>query len=168
MKIRNTRRDAFTMVELMIVVGIIAVIAGIAVPAWMRAREDARGSAVINEMRQLTEAFQSYATDNNNSYPASGSNFSVVPDGMAGYMPQNTTWAVSPPGGGYWYWINVAPVGVWGFNGFVGLYNSGLSTATVENMDALLDGESDLNNGAFRTDGSPPPTPNSWILYGLQ
>jgi len=139
MKSHFSKNNAFTMVELMIVVGIIAVIAGIAVPAWMRAREDARAAAVINEIRTTSEAFQSYATDNNSNYPPTVNAFQVLPTGMANYMPQNSTWTTSPPNGGYWYWMNLSPGGVWGYRGFVALYNSGLQTASIQQMDSLLD-----------------------------
>ena len=160
---------AFTLVELMIVVGIIAVIVGIAVPSWMRARETAQRTAVINEMRNNVDAFQTYASEQN-SVPSSAS-FQQIPEGMAPYMPQNSTWTGSPQGGGYWCWLSLnAPVN--GFTNFIAIYNSGLSPTALQEIDNTID-DGNLATGAFftqgvDTSGSPGAGNGNWIFMGVQ
>ena len=59
------RRDGFTLVEIMIVVAIIALLASIAVPGFLRARKRSQASRVINDLRLLDNAIDQYAIENN-------------------------------------------------------------------------------------------------------
>jgi len=54
---------AFTLIELLIVVAIIAILAAIAVPNFMEAQVRAKVSRVKNDMRALRTALESYAVD---------------------------------------------------------------------------------------------------------
>jgi prepilin-type N-terminal cleavage/methylation domain-containing protein len=68
MKLTHRRhRDAFTLVEIMIVVAIIALLAAIAVPGFMRARKRSQASRVINDLRLIDNALDMYAIENNKS-----------------------------------------------------------------------------------------------------
>ena len=53
----------FTLVEIMIVVAIIALLAAIAVPAFMRARKRAQATQVINDLRMIASAVDQYAVE---------------------------------------------------------------------------------------------------------
>ena len=55
----------FTLVEIMIVVAIIALLASIAVPGFMRARKRAQASRIINDLRLIDNAIDQYAIENN-------------------------------------------------------------------------------------------------------
>ena len=59
----SRRRGAFTLVEIMIVVAIIALLASIAVPGFLRARKRAQASRVINDLRHLDAAIDQYALE---------------------------------------------------------------------------------------------------------
>jgi prepilin-type N-terminal cleavage/methylation domain-containing protein len=61
----NHKRRGFTLVEIMIVVAIIALLASIAVPGFMRARKRAQASRIINDLRILDGAIDLYAIENN-------------------------------------------------------------------------------------------------------
>jgi prepilin-type processing-associated H-X9-DG protein len=61
---RGGRQFAFTLVELLVVIGIIAVMIGILLPTLARAREAARSSKCLNNMRQITVAAISFAQEN--------------------------------------------------------------------------------------------------------
>jgi prepilin-type N-terminal cleavage/methylation domain-containing protein len=68
MKLTHRRhRDAFTLVEIMIVVAIIALLAAIAVPGFLRARKRSQASRVINDLRLIDNALDMYAIENNKS-----------------------------------------------------------------------------------------------------
>jgi len=61
----HTRRGGFTLVEIMIVVAIIALLAAIAVPGFLRARKRAQATKVLNELRLIDSALDQYAVENN-------------------------------------------------------------------------------------------------------
>ena len=64
----NSRR-AFTLVELLVVVGIIAVMVGILMPALSRARESARQVQCLSNLKQLSNATVAYVNENRGYYP---------------------------------------------------------------------------------------------------
>jgi len=63
----NKRRGGFTLVEIMIVVAIIALLAAIAVPGFLRARKRAQASRVLNDLRLIDSAIDQYAIETNKS-----------------------------------------------------------------------------------------------------
>ena len=67
----NKRRGGFTLVEIMIVVAIIALLAAIAVPGFLRARKRSQASRIINDLRLIDAAVDQYAIENNKSTGAS-------------------------------------------------------------------------------------------------
>lgn len=64
--------NAFTLIELLILVGIIGVVAAIIVPALDRAREAARMSVDASNIRQIGQASLIYARDNQGQLPPVG------------------------------------------------------------------------------------------------
>jgi len=62
------RRGGFTLIELLIVVAIIAILAAIAVPNFIDAQVRSKVSRVLNDLRTMRTAAESYAVDNTN-YP---------------------------------------------------------------------------------------------------
>ncbi len=69
----NKKRGGFTLVEIMIVVAIIALLAAIAVPGFLRARKRSQASKVLNDLRLIDAAVDQYAIEfnkaTNNSVP---------------------------------------------------------------------------------------------------
>jgi prepilin-type N-terminal cleavage/methylation domain-containing protein len=59
----TTKRGGFTLVEIMIVVAIIALLAAIAVPGFLRARKRSQASKVINDLRMIDSAMDQYAIE---------------------------------------------------------------------------------------------------------
>jgi len=57
-----TQRKGFTLVEIMIVVAIIALLAAIAIPSFMKSRQDSRRTACVNNLRLIDHAKQQVAT----------------------------------------------------------------------------------------------------------
>ncbi|HXA08396.1 MAG TPA: prepilin-type N-terminal cleavage/methylation domain-containing protein [Chthoniobacterales bacterium] len=60
----NKNRGGFTLVEIMIVVAIIALLAAIAVPGFLRARKRAQASRILNDLRLIDSAVDQYAIEN--------------------------------------------------------------------------------------------------------
>ena len=61
----QTRRGGFTLVEIMIVVAIIALLAAIAVPNFLRARKRSQATRILEDLRMLDSATDQYAIENN-------------------------------------------------------------------------------------------------------
>lgn len=68
------KKAAFTLVELLVVIGIIGALASLLVPNFMAARERARDAQRKSDLRQLQKALELYKQDQTNSqYPATDS-----------------------------------------------------------------------------------------------
>ena len=63
MKINTSRKAGFTLVEIMIVVAIIGLLAAIAIPNFVRARNSSQANACINNLRQVDAAIQQWALE---------------------------------------------------------------------------------------------------------
>ena len=59
----TTKRGGFTLVEIMIVVAIIALLAAIAVPGFLRARKRSQASKILNDLRMIDSAIDQYAIE---------------------------------------------------------------------------------------------------------
>src|SRR5256885_12149274 len=63
------RKTGFTLIELLVVIAIIAILAAILFPVFAQAREKARGSACLSNMKQMGTALMMYAQDNDEALP---------------------------------------------------------------------------------------------------
>lgn len=81
MSVRKGRRAGFTMVELLVSIGIIALVAGLTLPAIQQAREAANRASCASNLKQITLALHHYHND-----------FQVLPPSRLG--EGQATWAV--------------------------------------------------------------------------
>lgn len=90
------RKKHFTLIEIMIVVAIIALLALIALPNFMKARDDARQTTCIANLKQIHGAKQQWALQNNQPDTASP----AMAD-LADYFSTAEASIVCPAGGTY-------------------------------------------------------------------
>ncbi|HEY2101634.1 MAG TPA: prepilin-type N-terminal cleavage/methylation domain-containing protein [Chthoniobacterales bacterium] len=81
----NKRRGGFTLVEIMIVVAIIALLAAIAVPGFLRARKRSQATKILNDLRMIDAAVDQYAIETNK-----GTGTAVAIASWTGYLKSGT------------------------------------------------------------------------------
>src|SRR5665811_2289537 len=69
-----SKRRGFTLIELLVVIAIIAILAAILFPVFAKAREKARQTACLSNMKQLGLGFIQYIQDNDSVYPCTNGN----------------------------------------------------------------------------------------------
>ena len=71
----HSRRHGFTLIEMLVVLGIIALLAALLFPVYSKVRENARAASCLSNYHQIGLAIQMYAQDDSNHTPANGGSF---------------------------------------------------------------------------------------------
>jgi len=90
----NKNKGGFTLVEIMIVVAIIALLAAIAVPNFLRARKRSQATRILEDLRQVDAAIGQFAIDSNKD-----KNYEVKWDDLRPYFKPGSVLATASPEG---------------------------------------------------------------------
>lgn len=81
-------RRGFTLIELLVVIAVIAILAGLLLPALSKAKAKTRAVVCLNNLKQWALGMQLYAADNDDYLP---------PEGTGTALNPNTGWYVALP-----------------------------------------------------------------------
>lgn len=135
-------RSGFTLAEIMIVVGVIGLLAVIAVPSYMRARVTSRTNRFLNDLRVATAAFEQYNLQTG-QYPPD-CNPAIVPPRMSEFLTR-FKWTDTTAIGGQWDW----DFGQFGYRAGVSVYHPTADQSLMTQIDGKID-DGDLRTGRFR------------------
>ncbi|MBS1371348.1 MAG: type II secretion system protein [Lentisphaeria bacterium] len=139
------RRNSFTLIELLVVIAIITILASMLLPALNRARESARKTNCLSQLKQLGFVTQTYAENNRDMIPTArewnGKTMPSNPDYNAtNYATSRMANEFKALGGSFWVWKQYG-------GGSAGWYNSKLL-----NCPAHIAGGSGFFNTNHRSD----------------
>jgi type II secretory pathway pseudopilin PulG len=130
----------------MVAVAIIALLAAIAIPAFMRLRRTAQNNRFLNDLRSFSQAFEIYAMHNGAWPPNAGAG--VLPAPMVDDI-RSANWTNVTPVGGQWNWDFQKN----GITAAVSVSNPTADDSQMAQIDAKID-DGDLSTGLFIKSGT--------------
>jgi prepilin-type N-terminal cleavage/methylation domain-containing protein len=107
---RSCVRAGFTLVELLVVIGIIAVLIGILAPVVSRARQSAYEAKCQDNLKQLITAFRAFAADHDDQLPGSYWDTQLQlehnPDHLDWLCGSSVLWSSAPTAGTLYRYVN--------------------------------------------------------------
>ena len=84
MQIKTNNKAGFTLVEIMIVVAIIGLLAAIAIPNFVKARENAQLNSILNNLRIIEGAKDQWALENKKGTGVTVDDLTTISDYLKG------------------------------------------------------------------------------------
>ncbi len=91
----SSRRKGFTIIELLVVITVIAILVGVALPRFKGMQDEGNIAKAKAELRTLQSAVESYYIHNNNAYPATGA--SALQTALAAAVPNIINYVPTDP-----------------------------------------------------------------------
>ena len=190
---RNKDRAAFTLVELLVVIGIITILAGLLTPAIMGAMRKAHEASTVNTIHQVELAAQAFMNDFGEYPPSTWAQFDElfeydssspglpgVPDGAYNRADDEVFFEFRENTAGFVGGPNLDPTSGDGFGDQLGItaYNEGIEVLTaclatrnggpyLEPDASLLsntDGDREFNNLGDANDGNHVARASNWYF----
>ena len=89
-------KQAFTLVEILIVVIILGILAAIVIPQFTEASDDARESAIRSDLQTMRSQLELYKAQHNGSYPGAATFVTDMTTKAGGYGPYVQTFPTNP------------------------------------------------------------------------
>ncbi|MBI9018869.1 MAG: prepilin-type N-terminal cleavage/methylation domain-containing protein [Phycisphaerae bacterium] len=169
---KRTGQKAFTLIELLIVISIIALLVSILMPALSKARQSAKSIMCLNNQRQMTMASYNYASSNNDFYPIAYY-YNITPEKSSYHSWDFVTskdWSTNPPT------ENIKPGILWSYDdnmeiqqcpSFKGKSNTLADPYTGYNYNTGFIGSGDLEKHPNKTAKvSMVKNPSNTALFG--
>ncbi len=143
-------RKGFTLIELIIVIAVIAILIGIALPRFKGMQDEGNIAKAKGELRTLQTAIESYYAHNNNAYPSALSSLTTaVPNIIGSTLPTDpfkvgTNYVLATDGATPVKYYVIYSVGT-----------AGTGTASITTAGVASDSESSV---IYVTNGSPKDT----------
>ncbi|MFA6217747.1 MAG: type II secretion system protein [Candidatus Omnitrophota bacterium] len=132
------QRKGFTIMELLIVIAVISILVGIALPRFRGMQDEGRIAQAKGELRTLQSAVESYYIHNNNAYPASGATWqtaltaaapNIIGSALTDPFSSSTQYGYATDGATPVKYYAIYSVGV-GANGSAAVSTAGVITET--------------------------------------
>jgi prepilin-type N-terminal cleavage/methylation domain-containing protein len=114
-------KRAFTLIELLVVIAIIAILAAILFPVFAQAKNAAKNTALLSNLKQAGLACIEYCGDNDDLFPLTWQNSDPTGQGYWSWQgtiqPYAKNWGIllnpklTPPTGAYAYWLRLNQMG---------------------------------------------------------
>ena len=143
---RSSCKRGFTLVEVLIVVVILGVLAGIVIPVFAGASDDAERTTFVSNIRTFAAAAEFFRS--RTGQYLEDSNSGTCPTGFEDYIQENR-WENGTPLGGVWD----AELNSFGITSAIGVHFNGQgatrNAAYMQEVDQLFD-DGNLETGGFR------------------
>jgi len=140
----SRRQAGMTLIEILTVAGIIGLLAAIALPFFIKAREASEDSAFASDLRVVVSAFVTYSVANKGYPPEVGPG--TMPTGLAEFLSRRFQWSQDTPIGGKWDWDSNAH----GVVAAVSVFEPSRTAAQMLKIDEKID-DGNLGTGIFRS-----------------
>lgn len=104
---KRERKSAFTLIELLVVIAIISILASILFPVFARARENARRTTCLSNLKQINLGMMQYTQDNDERYPVYVYFNTTETPGVVSPGPANGGQWYPSSTSTYWFWQNM-------------------------------------------------------------
>ncbi len=138
----RTSKSGFTLIEILIVVAVIGLIASMAIPTFLKVKQNGRAAAFARDVRTIASASETYIMESGAWPPDSSSG--TFPAELAGYFSKRFFESKTPMGGHWDYELFES-----GVVSAVGVSGPTVKEETILAADVVID-DGNLATGQFR------------------